>query len=117
MQLPVIQRSTVVLMDVLEYSLAETAQILGTTLPAVKAALHRGRVRLQALSEMVGSLGRRRDGPAAARPSAAHLTSQDHQRNRFHPQVQSLVGDRSARTIRCVFLHDAYLLDVDVSLL
>jgi len=48
----VIQRSTVVLMDVLEYSLAETAQILGTTLPAVKAALHRGRVRLQALSEV-----------------------------------------------------------------
>jgi RNA polymerase sigma-70 factor (ECF subfamily) len=51
LQLPVMQRSTVVLMDVLEYSLAETAQILGTTLPAVKAALHRGRVRLKALSE------------------------------------------------------------------
>lgn len=51
MQLPVIQRSTVVLMDVLEYSLAETVEILGTTLPAVKAALHRGRVRLKALSE------------------------------------------------------------------
>jgi RNA polymerase sigma-70 factor (ECF subfamily) len=46
MQLPVLQRSTVVLMDVLEYSLAETVDILGTTLPAVKAALHRGRVRL-----------------------------------------------------------------------
>jgi RNA polymerase sigma-70 factor, ECF subfamily len=52
MQLPVIQRSTVVLMDVLEYSLAETVEILGTTLPAVKAALHRGRVRLKALSEV-----------------------------------------------------------------
>jgi RNA polymerase sigma-70 factor (ECF subfamily) len=51
MQLPVIQRSTVVLMDVLEYSLAETVEILGTTLPAVKAALHRGRVRLKALSQ------------------------------------------------------------------
>lgn len=51
MQLPVIQRSTVVLMDVMEYSLAETVEILGTTLPAVKAALHRGRVRLKALSE------------------------------------------------------------------
>jgi RNA polymerase sigma-70 factor (ECF subfamily) len=55
MQLPVIQRSTVVLMDVLEYSLAETVEILGTTLPAVKAALHRGRVRLKALSEAGGS--------------------------------------------------------------
>jgi RNA polymerase sigma-70 factor (ECF subfamily) len=55
MQLPVIQRSTVVLMDVLEYSLAETAEILDTTLPAVKAALHRGRVRLKALSEAAAS--------------------------------------------------------------
>jgi len=52
MQLPVIQRSTVVLMDVLEYSLAETVEILGTTLPAVKAALHRGRMRLKATSEV-----------------------------------------------------------------
>jgi len=51
MQLPVLQRSTVVLMDVLEYSLAETVEILGTTLPAVKAALHRGRVRLKAMAE------------------------------------------------------------------
>ncbi len=50
MQLPVLQRSTVVLMDVLEYSLAETVEILGTTLPAVKAALHRGRVRLKGMA-------------------------------------------------------------------
>ncbi len=53
MQLPPIQRSTVVLIDVLEYSLAETVEILGTTLPAVKAALHRGRVRLKALANSV----------------------------------------------------------------
>lgn len=52
MQLPIIQRSTVVLMDVLGYSLAETVDILGTTLAAVKAALHRGRVRLKLISEM-----------------------------------------------------------------
>jgi len=51
MQLPPLQRSTVVLLDVLEYSLAETVAILGTTLPAVKAALHRGRVRLKAIAE------------------------------------------------------------------
>jgi RNA polymerase sigma-70 factor (ECF subfamily) len=51
MQLPVIQRSAVVLLDVLEHSLAETVEILGTTLPAVKAALHRGRVRLKSLAE------------------------------------------------------------------
>ncbi len=51
MQLPIIQRSTVVLMDVLGYSLAETVDILGTTLPAVKSALHRARARLKAMSK------------------------------------------------------------------
>jgi RNA polymerase sigma-70 factor (ECF subfamily) len=51
MHLPVIQRSTVVLLDVLEYSLAEAVEILGSTLPAVKAALHRGRVRLKSLAD------------------------------------------------------------------
>jgi RNA polymerase sigma-70 factor, ECF subfamily len=50
MQLPVIQRSSVVLLDVLEYSLAEVVEILGSTLPAVKAALHRGRLRLKSLA-------------------------------------------------------------------
>jgi RNA polymerase sigma-70 factor (ECF subfamily) len=50
-QLPVIQRSAVLLVDVLEHSIAETAQILDSTLPAVKAALHRGRARLKHLSD------------------------------------------------------------------
>jgi RNA polymerase sigma-70 factor, ECF subfamily len=53
MQLPPLQRSTVVLLDVLEYSLSESVEILGTTLPAVKAALHRGRVRLKAIADSV----------------------------------------------------------------
>jgi DNA-directed RNA polymerase specialized sigma24 family protein len=42
--LPVLQRSTVLLKDVLDLSLDEIAQTTGTTLPAAKAALHRGRV-------------------------------------------------------------------------
>jgi RNA polymerase sigma-70 factor, ECF subfamily len=50
MRLPAAQRSCVVLMDVLGYSLAETVEILGLSLAAVKAALHRARVRLQALA-------------------------------------------------------------------
>jgi RNA polymerase sigma-70 factor, ECF subfamily len=49
LQLSTIQRSTVVLADVLGHSLGETAEILGVSLAAVKAALHRGRARLQAL--------------------------------------------------------------------
>jgi RNA polymerase sigma-70 factor (ECF subfamily) len=50
MHLPVIQRSAVVMLDVLEYSLAETVEMLESTLPAVKAAAHRGRLRLRVLA-------------------------------------------------------------------
>lgn len=44
--LPPPQRASVVLIDVLGYSLAETATILETSVAAVKATLHRGRMRL-----------------------------------------------------------------------
>jgi RNA polymerase sigma-70 factor (ECF subfamily) len=47
LHLPPAQRSSVVLMDVLGHSLAETAEIIQVSVPAVKAALHRGRARLQ----------------------------------------------------------------------
>jgi len=46
--LPPPQRASVVLVDILGYSLAETASILETTVGAVKATLHRGRARLAA---------------------------------------------------------------------
>lgn len=51
MQLPAAQRSSVVLMDVLGYSLKEIGGIMATSTPAVKAALHRGRTRLRKLAE------------------------------------------------------------------
>src|SRR5262249_49586900 len=44
---PAAQRSSVILMDVLGYSLEEIGSITGTGVPAVKAALHRGRERLR----------------------------------------------------------------------
>ena len=44
--LPVVQRSAVILKDVLGHSLEETAETMGTTVMAVKAALVRGRRRL-----------------------------------------------------------------------
>jgi RNA polymerase sigma-70 factor, ECF subfamily len=50
MELPPVQRSCVILKDVLDHSLEEIAELLKTTLPAVKAALHRGRQRLAALA-------------------------------------------------------------------
>jgi RNA polymerase sigma-70 factor, ECF subfamily len=46
--LPPAQRSCVIVKDVLEYSLEEVAGMLELTVPAVKAALHRGRTRLRA---------------------------------------------------------------------
>jgi len=49
LELPPTQRSCVILKDVLGHSLDEIAAILVTTVPAVKAALHRGRVRLAEL--------------------------------------------------------------------
>jgi RNA polymerase sigma-70 factor, ECF subfamily len=50
MRLPTGQRSTVILRDVLGYSLDEIGSLLDTSLPAVKAALHRGRARLREIA-------------------------------------------------------------------
>ena len=50
MRLPVAQRSSVVLTDVLGYSLREVCEVIDCSLPAVKAALHRGRARLRELA-------------------------------------------------------------------
>jgi RNA polymerase sigma-70 factor, ECF subfamily len=51
MRLPLAPRSCVILMDVLDCSLKEVCEVMDFTLPAVKAALHRGRSQLRALAE------------------------------------------------------------------
>jgi RNA polymerase sigma-70 factor (ECF subfamily) len=51
MRLPVTQRSCVILMDVLGYSLDEIGKVMATSVPAVKAALSRGRRRLRELAK------------------------------------------------------------------
>jgi RNA polymerase sigma-70 factor (ECF subfamily) len=50
MRLPVSQRSSVILSDVLGHSLQEIGEIVGGSLPAAKAALQRGRDRLRTLA-------------------------------------------------------------------
>jgi RNA polymerase sigma-70 factor, ECF subfamily len=65
MQLPPAQRSCVILMDVLGYSLDEIAGISGMSVAAVKAALHKGRARL-------GALARQGDDPAPRLAEADH---------------------------------------------
>jgi RNA polymerase sigma-70 factor (ECF subfamily) len=50
MRLPTVQRSSVILMDVLGYSLEEIGAIMDCSVPAVKSALHRGRLRLREIA-------------------------------------------------------------------
>jgi RNA polymerase sigma-70 factor (ECF subfamily) len=50
MRLPLVQRSSVILMDVLGCSLREVCEVMDSSLPAVKAALHRGRAQLRELA-------------------------------------------------------------------
>ena len=64
-ELPVLQRSVVVLKDVLDESLAEIAALLGLSVDAVKAHLARGRARLRDINAQAAPL------PEARPPSAA----------------------------------------------
>jgi RNA polymerase sigma-70 factor (ECF subfamily) len=65
LELPIVQRSAVILKDVLGCSLEEIVQITGATLPAVKAALFRGRAGLRARA---GDAVAEPPAPAAADP-------------------------------------------------
>ncbi len=64
MRLSPTQRASVILRDVMGYSLEEVADILETTVPAVKASLHRGRGLLQRLADEPAT------APAAELPEA-----------------------------------------------
>ena len=52
LELPAAQRSCVILKDVLEHSLEEIGAMLQLSIPAVKSALSRGRLRLRELSKI-----------------------------------------------------------------
>jgi RNA polymerase sigma-70 factor (ECF subfamily) len=81
-------------MDVIGYSLSEIGEIMEVTIPAVKAALHRGRTRLKALSDSG-------DGDAAVA-----LTEREHERlaryvDRFRrgkPGVSQYFGNYAGRS-------------------
>jgi RNA polymerase sigma-70 factor (ECF subfamily) len=64
MLLPPAQRSSIILMDVLGYSMREVADILHLTLPALKATLHRGRDRVRAVAGALENALTRSLGPA-----------------------------------------------------
>jgi RNA polymerase sigma-70 factor (ECF subfamily) len=71
MRLPVAQRASVILMDVLGCSLQEICDVMNVSLPATKAALHRGRARLRELANEPDDAPR----PAMAASDRARLAS------------------------------------------
>jgi RNA polymerase sigma-70 factor (ECF subfamily) len=85
LSLPITQRSAVILKDVLGHSLEETAETMGTTVMAVKAALVRGRAKL---------LEGHSEQPAAIAKTRAEL---DRYASLFNARdwdgVRALVGD------------------------
>jgi RNA polymerase sigma-70 factor (ECF subfamily) len=85
LSLPLTQRSAVILKDVLGHSLEETAETMGTTVMAVKAALVRGRAKLRLVEE----------GPSA--PDLALRAQLDRYASLFNARdwdgVRALIGD------------------------
>lgn len=57
MQLTALQRSCVILKDVLSYRLEEISEILDASVPSIKGALHRGRASLRRGAEGAGTTG------------------------------------------------------------
>jgi RNA polymerase sigma-70 factor, ECF subfamily len=92
-RLPVVQRSAVILMDVLGYSIEEVGSIISATVPAVKAALHRGRLRLRELA------GESYDvpSPALSASDRARLTAYA---DRFNARDFDAVRDMLAEDVR-----------------
>jgi RNA polymerase sigma-70 factor (ECF subfamily) len=101
LELPVAQRSAVVLKDVLGCTLEEIVESTGATLPAVKAALVRGRAALQARAARPdeGALSARR------RPSP---WSESEDRARLH-RYAALFNARDWEALRELLAQDARL--------
>jgi len=93
MRLPVAQRSSVILKDVLGYSLEEIGSVIDASLPAVKAALHRGRVRLRELAREPEDLA----PPALAEDEHARLAAYV---ERFNARDFDAIRDMLAHDVR-----------------
>jgi len=74
-ELPTVQRSVVILKDVLDQSLAEIAAMLDLTVNAVKAHLARGRTRLKAINAEALTKSRAKPVPRAASPAVARYVA------------------------------------------
>lgn len=90
MRLPVAQRSSVILMDVLGCSLQEVCAVMDYSLPAVKAALHRGRAQLRELAEEPDDLPQPRMSEADRARLSAYVT---HFNARDFDAIRGLIAD------------------------
>ena len=96
MRLPVAQRSSVILMDVLGCSLQEICEVMDFSLPAVKAALHRGRARLRELAERAGRFAA--SGIVEGRARSPRRLCRAFQRAGFRRHPRHDLGRCAART-------------------
>src|SRR5215472_2118391 len=112
-ELPPLQRSCVILKDVLDHSLQEIAELLEISVPAVQAALHRARARPRALRSIVqcARLGRiacnaRRRRPTRCRFAFSAPRSRRDRRLFYELRTTSCVacGARLARRPRSACL-------------
>jgi RNA polymerase sigma-70 factor (ECF subfamily) len=92
-RLPIVQRSSVILKDVLGYSIEETSGIIAASVPAVKAALHRGRARLRELAGETDD----RPSPALSEPERVRLAAYA---ERFNARDFDAVRDMLAEDVR-----------------
>ena len=92
-RLPVLQRSAVILMDVLGYSIEEIGGIVAASVPAVKAALHRGRARLRELADESDGLPQ----PPLSAPERARLAAYA---DRFNAHDFDAIRDMLAEDVR-----------------
>jgi len=93
MRLPVAQRSSVILMDVLGYTIEEIGNIIDSSVPAVKAALHRGRVRLREVASEPDD----QPAPVLADPERARLAAYV---DRFNARDFDRIRDMLADDVR-----------------
>src|SRR5262249_12750850 len=92
-RLPVVQRSAVILKDVLGYSIGEVGGIIAASVPAVKAALHRGRARLKEIAAEPDD----RPQPTLTAPERARLAAYA---GRFSGRGFDAVRDMLAEDVR-----------------
>jgi RNA polymerase sigma-70 factor (ECF subfamily) len=76
-ELPIVQRSVVILKDVLDEQLSEIAALLDLTVDAVKGHLARGRARLREINAQAGPLAEARPASAAVARYVALFNQQD----------------------------------------